>query len=150
MTTANSVALSSHESVGQDIDARPEGERYMRIGEVAEELGVTLRALRFYEDKGLVAPKRVGTTRLYGRRDFSRLKLIMLGRRVGFSLREVKQMMDLYDPEGSNYRQMKVAMEKGTRQLARLEKQREEIEGAIGELQQALGHVRGSLEKSGC
>ena len=119
----------------------------MRIGEVAEQLGVTLRALRFYEDKGLVAPKRVGTTRLYSRRDFARLKLILFGRRVGFSLREVKQMIDLYDPAGSNYRQMKVVQEKGSRQLARLEKQRDEIESAIRELQQALTYVTGSLEK---
>ncbi|MCP1198628.1 MerR family DNA-binding transcriptional regulator [Notoacmeibacter sp. MSK16QG-6] len=120
----------------------------MRIGEVAQQLGVTLRALRFYEDKGLVSPRRVGTTRLYDRRTITRLKLIMLGRRVGFSLREVKQIMDLYEPNGSNYRQTKVLIEKGTRQLARLEKQRQELEGAIGELQQTLTVARTSLEEA--
>ncbi|RLQ87170.1 MerR family transcriptional regulator [Notoacmeibacter ruber] len=142
----SNAALSVNEQGGTQ-----EGERsaqYMRIGEVAKELDVTLRALRFYEDKGLVFPKRVGTTRLYDRRAVTRLKLILLGRRVGFSLREVKQMMDLYEPDGSNYRQMKVVLEKGGRQLSRLEKQREELDGAIGELQQALNAVRTSLEKS--
>ncbi|OXT02860.1 transcriptional regulator [Notoacmeibacter marinus] len=118
----------------------------MRIGEVASQLGVTLRALRFYEDKGLVAPRRIGTTRLYDRRAITRLKLIMLGRRVGFSLREVKQIMDLYEPNGSNYRQLKVLLEKGTRQLARLEKQRLDLDNAIGELQQTLTSVRTSLD----
>ena len=78
---------------------------YIRIGDMAREFGITLRALRFYEDKGLLDPKREGSTRLYTARDVSRLKLIMLGRKIGFSLREVKQIMDLYDPQGSNAKQ---------------------------------------------
>ena len=71
---------------------------YIRIGEMAKKHGVTLRTLRFYEDKGLITPRREGSTRLYTRRDNARLKLILLGRKVGFSLRDVKQMIDLYDP----------------------------------------------------
>ena len=67
---------------------------YIRIGDMAREFGITLRALRFYEDKGLLDPKRQGSTRLYTARDVSRLKLIMLGRKIGFSLREVKQIME--------------------------------------------------------
>ena len=73
-----------------------------RIGEMADEFGVTLRTLRFYEDKGLLNPIRDGNARLYTRKDQARLKLILLGRKVGFSLRDVKQMMDLYDPAGAN------------------------------------------------
>ena len=77
---------------------------------------VTLRTLRFYEDKGLLNPRREGATRLYSRRDNARLKLILLGRKVGFSLREVKQIIDLYDPSGSNTRQLRLALEKSEKQ----------------------------------
>ena len=74
---------------------------------MAKKFGVTLRTLRFYEDKGLLSPQRDGTTRLYSRRDRARLKLILLGRKVGFSLRDVKQIMDLYDPNGTNTKQLR-------------------------------------------
>lgn len=121
------------------------GEDFLRIGEIAKTYGITLRTLRFYEDKGLLTPKRDGSTRLYAHRDISRLRLILLGRKVGFSLREVKQMMDLYDPSGSNTKQLKVALDKGERQLLRLDKQRLLIEEAMGELKTALAAVQQKL-----
>lgn len=105
-----------------------------RIGEMAKTYGVTLRTLRFYEDKGLLHPAREGTTRLYSRRDRTRLQLILLGRKVGFSLRDVKQMMDLYDPSGSNAKQMRLTLDKSEKQLGRLKKQRQAIDEAIVEL----------------
>lgn len=116
-----------------------------RIGEMAKMFGVTLRTLRFYEDKGLLKPIRDGATRLYTRRDKARLKLILLGRKIGFSLREVKQMLDLYDPTGSNVRQLRVTLEKSEKQLARLNKQRMLIEEAIADLQQLMTVVREKL-----
>jgi DNA-binding transcriptional MerR regulator len=116
-----------------------------RIGEIAKKYGVTLRTLRFYEDKGLLNPKREGSTRLYTHREEARLKLILLGRKVGFSLRDVKQMMDLYDPKGTNAKQLKLALDKSEKQLSRLHKQREAIEDAIGELSNAMSAVRGML-----
>ncbi|HET9537263.1 MAG: MerR family DNA-binding transcriptional regulator [Mesorhizobium sp.] len=118
---------------------------YIRIGEMAKKHGVTLRTLRFYEDKGLITPRREGSTRLYTRRDNARLKLILLGRKVGFSLRDVKQMIDLYDPSGSNVRQLKLALDKSEKQLARLQKQRQSIDDAIGDLNVALMAVRAML-----
>lgn len=117
-----------------------------RIGDMSRLFGVTLRALRFYEDKGLINPVRHGTTRLYTRRDKVRLKLILLGRKVGFSLREVKQMLDLYDPQGSNTRQLKLVLEKSERQLGRLERQRKGIEEAMRDLGELVGDLRGRLE----
>jgi DNA-binding transcriptional MerR regulator len=120
---------------------------FARIGEMAESFGVSLRTLRFYEDKGLIQPRRIGNARLYSHRDKVRLRLVLLGRRVGFSLREVKQMMDLYDPHGSNIRQMKVVLEKSERQLGRLEKQRVSIEEAIGDLKSLITTVRNQLEE---
>jgi DNA-binding transcriptional MerR regulator len=118
---------------------------FIRIGEMAKKYDVTLRTLRFYEDKGLLNPKREGATRLYSRRDNARLKLILLGRKVGFSLREVKQMIDLYDPSGTNTKQLKLALDKSEKQLGRLQKQRQAIDEAIGELTDAMSVVRGML-----
>lgn len=117
-------------------------EEYTRIGEMAKTYGVTLRTLRFYEDKGLISPKRDGSTRLYSRRDKARLKLIMLGRKVGFSLRDVKQMMDLYDPNGANTKQLRLTIDKSEKQLARLQKQRAAIDEAISELSDTMAIVR--------
>jgi DNA-binding transcriptional MerR regulator len=121
------------------------GEDLARIGEMAKKYGVTLRTLRFYEDKGLLNPQRDGSTRLYTRRDKARLKLILLGRKVGFSLRDVKQMMDLYDPSGSNSKQLRLALDKSEKQLARLQKQRALIDDAINELSGSMSAVRQML-----
>lgn len=119
--------------------------RTWRIGELAKEFCVTLRTLRFYEDKGLLAPVRRGNTRLYSRRDKARLKLIVLGRRIGFSVREIKQMIDLYEPAGGNARQFEVALRKAAKQMDRLTEQREAIDEAIGELSNAMQIVRKKL-----
>jgi DNA-binding transcriptional MerR regulator len=118
---------------------------YVRIGEIARTYGVTLRTLRFYEDKGLISPKREGSARLYTPVDIKRLQLILLGRKVGFSLREVKQMLDLYDPAGTNIKQLKFTAEKGERQLGRLIKQRQLLDESITELQNALAVTRQKL-----
>jgi len=117
-------------------------EEYTRIGEMAKTYSVTLRTLRFYEDKGLLNPKRDGSTRLYTRRDKARLKLILLGRKVGFSLRDVKQIMDLYDPNGANTKQLRLTIDKSEKQLARLQKQRAAIDEAITQLSDTMATVR--------
>lgn len=115
---------------------------YVRIGDMAKKFGVTLRTLRFYEDKGLLNPKREGSTRLYTRRDSARLKLILLGRKVGFSLRDVKQMIDLYDPTGTNAKQLRLTIDKSEKQLGRLQKQRQQLDEAIGDLTAHMETVR--------
>ena len=73
-------------------------EETFRIGELAREFDVTLRTLRFYEDKGLLNPRRVGNLRLYTRGDRARLRIILLGKRVGFSLKDIREILELYDP----------------------------------------------------
>ncbi|MVA98496.1 MerR family transcriptional regulator [Nitratireductor sp. CAU 1489] len=120
---------------------------YARIGDLAKTHGVSLRALRFYEDKGLLSPRRDGSARLYSRRESARLKLILLGRQVGFSLREIKQMLDLYDPSGNNVKQLRVTLEKSQKQLARLQKQRAAITEAIEQLETAANVVRDRLSE---
>ena len=120
----------------------------VRIGDMAREFGVTLRALRFYEDKGLLRPKRRGATRLYSRRDKARLRLVLLGRKIGFSLREIKYMLDLYDPAGANVKQFRVVLQKSERQLSKLEKQRADLDEAIAELANLIDEVRARLPDS--
>lgn len=144
------TAASADVNLSEDIashDGLENDSEYTRIGELAKEFGVTLRTLRFYEDKGMLQPKRDGATRLYDRRDRSRLKLILLGRKVGFSLRDVKHMLDLYDPNGTNIRQLKITLDKSTKQLTRLNKQREELAEATEDLQGLIENVRSSLAK---
>lgn len=139
--------ISAGETAANTNMSAEAGEDLVRIGEMAKKYGVTLRTLRFYEDKGLLNPQRDGSTRLYTRRDKARLKLILLGRKVGFSLRDVKQMMDLYDPTGSNTKQLKLALDKSEKQLARLQKQRALIDDAINELSGSMSAVRRMLSE---
>jgi DNA-binding transcriptional MerR regulator len=137
---------AAREAASRPNDSKDGAEEFARIGEMARKFDVTLRALRFYEDRGLIHPRREGTTRLYSRRDRARLKLILLGRRIGFSLREVKQIMDLYDPKGPNTRQLKLVLEKSQRQLGRLEARRDALDGAINELKAVMATVRDKVE----
>ncbi|MCF1504772.1 MerR family transcriptional regulator [Afifella sp. H1R] len=112
------------------------------IGELSREFGVTLRTLRFYEDKGLLNPRREGLNRIYSRRDRARLKLVLMGKKVGFSLVEIKEILDLYDLKDGEVLQMQVALDKFEGQVAVLKRQREEIEHAIDELSQTMDSVR--------
>lgn len=126
-------------------DSAGDDAEYMRIGEMAKRYDVTLRALRFYEDKGLLSPKRDGANRLYTRQDRARLRMILLGRKVGFTLRDVKHMIDLYDPAGPNTRQLKVTLERSTKQAKRLEQQRAELDEAITDLNKLMESLRSQL-----
>jgi len=117
------------------------------IGDLSREFGVTLRTLRFYEDKGLLNPKRQGTTRLYNRRDRARLKLVLMGKKVGFSLIEIKEMLDLYDLKDGQETQLRVALERFQSQIDVLKRQKIDIEQAIDELTRTMDVVSGMLEE---
>lgn len=123
-----------------------ENERFS-IGDLAREFGVTLRALRFYEDKGLLQPLRQGTMRLYSRRDRARLKLVLMGKKVGFSLSEIKAMLDLYDLEGGQITQLKVAHDRFSDQIDVLKAQRADIDEAIEELSRTVQAVADLLDR---
>ena len=142
------VNFSMASAKGDDfasIDRGNDNEEYLRIGDVSDSFGVTLRTLRFYEDKGLIHPKRQGVTRLYSRRDRARIKLILMGKKVGFSLRDVKQMIDLYEPGGSNTAQSKAILEKSVKQLEKMKAQRAAVEEAINELVNGINHLADRL-----
>ena len=133
----------------QPIGASIEIEKTYRIGELATEFDVTLRTLRFYEDKGLLRPRRVGNTRLYSRGDRARLKLILLGKRVGFSLHDIREMLELYDPRSNNLRQLQISAKKGEEQLVRLRDERQALDGAIDELEATLTLIKGMIADIG-
>ena len=132
-------ALSSVMLAGGDAEEGHKA-RYT-IGDLAREFGVTLRALRFYEDKNLLEPERDGLSRIYSRRDRARLKLILMGKRVGFSLVEIKEMLDLYDVRDGQLKQLQVAERRFRDQLANLERQRSDIDQAIDELGRTIETV---------
>jgi DNA-binding transcriptional MerR regulator len=116
------------------------------IQHVADELGVTMRTLRFYEDKGLIEPRRVGTMRVYTRREVGRMRLILRGKRLGFSLREIKEFLDLYDADPQHVEQMRRLAGRARTRIAELTEQQGAIEQTIAELQvielEALAKVR--------
>lgn len=114
----------------------------MTIREMCDAYDVTPRTLRFYEAKELLFPVRQGTKRLFTRRDRARLKLIIRGKRFGFSLEEIRQTLDLYDRDGSDVAQWQKAYEIATDRLASMQAQRAELDVAIAELSAALQDAR--------
>ena len=104
------------------------------VSELAKDLGVTPRTLRFYEDKGLLSPQRLGTTRAYTHRDKVRMILILRGKRMGFSLREIKEFLDLYIVDHSNVKQMQHLLNKVRGRIGLLEEQLQAVQTSLQEL----------------
>ena len=104
------------------------------IGELAKEFDITTRSIRFYEDQGLLAPQRQGQTRLYTNKDRVRLKLILRGKRLGFSLSETKNLFDLYDMENSSARQLHTVLALIDDKKMSLKQQLEDIKVLLVEL----------------
>jgi len=104
------------------------------IQDVAQELGLTLRTLRFYEKEGLIAPQRVGSTRAYSRREIGRIQLILRGKRLGFSIKEIKEFLDLYDADPEHKEQMERLIARIRERLVDLKKQRSALDLTIDEL----------------
>ncbi|MCJ1885872.1 MerR family DNA-binding transcriptional regulator [Pseudomonas sp. LA21] len=98
------------------------------ISELARELDVTTRAIRFYEEQGMLSPERRGQERVYSPKDLVALKLILRGKRIGFSLAECKELIDLYDPSSGNQKQLQTFLGKITARRAQLEQQLLDIE----------------------
>ena len=119
------------------------------IGEVCAEFSVTPRALRFYEAKGLISPIRDGQKRLFTNSCRARVKLILQGKRFGFSLSEIKDLLDLYHVGDGQVTQLSATLEAAGRHHAELTAQRDELGQAIAELEEQMDLIRGMLEAKG-
>ena len=115
------------------------------ITDLVREFDVTARTLRHYEDKGLIKPARKGTRRIYSRRDRARLMLVLRGKKVGFSLDEIREMLDLYDLRDGQATQLNVSLAKFRERIESLKAQRREIDIAIDELSQTCRIIEGLL-----
>ncbi|MBL9097910.1 MAG: MerR family DNA-binding transcriptional regulator [Alphaproteobacteria bacterium] len=111
------------------------------ISELAAEFGITPRAIRFYEDEQLIKPTRQGQSRIYSPRDRARLVLILRGKRVGFSLDEIKEMLDLYDVRDGQATQLAYTVKKFSERINALEQQRADIEHSLEELRAARARL---------
>jgi DNA-binding transcriptional MerR regulator len=128
---------------------RPETESrdLFAIADLAREFGISTRAIRFYEAKGLLAPERVGATRIFRRRDRARLILILRGKRLGFSLRDISDYLSLYDADRSQ--QVNLLTAKVDERLASLEAQLVDLQTTISELREIKKLADERLEKAG-
>jgi DNA-binding transcriptional MerR regulator len=123
------------------------------ITELAREFGLTTRAIRFYEDHGLLAPARVGRNRVYGNRDKVRLKLTLRGKRLGLSLSEIRELIDLYDAAKDERAQVERLQQVLQKRRSILEQQREDIEAVLGEIaaleKQCVDFLEGAAANAG-
>ena len=134
--------------VGGFAAATPERDIFT-IRDLAKEFAVSARTLRFYEEKGLLDPTRRGEQRLYTRRDRARLAYVLAGKTVGFSLEEVREMLDLYDLGDGGVTQLKVALAKFGERIERLERQKSDIDRVVAELTRASDLMKAKLAARG-
>lgn len=143
--SAGGPALAAREVVASHRESDT-GELF-GITELCRDFGITLRTIRFYEDKGLLAPRRVNGTRVYTRRDRARLALILRSKAIGASLSDIKHYLDLYGTHGEGrVQQLKWVLGKTDAAIAELEQKRAHIEATLAELRLINGEVRKQLE----
>jgi DNA-binding transcriptional MerR regulator len=116
------------------------------ISDLADEFDVTTRTIRFYEEKGLLKPRREGTRRIYGPADRTRLRLILRGKRLGLSLDESAEIIGLYGSPGNNRRQLELLIEKIGQRREVLQRQQRDLEAMLRELADAESKFRAALD----
>src|ERR1700748_1847437 len=124
-------------------------QRIYSIAELAREFAITARTIRFYEDEGLIKPRRQGLTRLYSAHDRVRLGWIMLGKRVGFSLDEIKDLLDLYQVDRTGVQQLRELLRRSRLHIEDLENKRRDLAAHIDEFKEVEIQVAAELKKRG-
>ncbi|MCC5854891.1 MAG: MerR family DNA-binding transcriptional regulator [Idiomarina sp.] len=142
--------LFSHdELVSEEFSTSPERVRRTQdnfsIGDLAREFDITTRSIRFYEDQGLLSPERRGQTRIYSQRDRVRLKLILRGKRLGFTLAETRTLFDMYDRDGSSVNQLQTMLQLIEDKKLALRQQLEDIKVVLHELTAVEAGCRSEL-----
>lgn len=126
--------LVGHQAIKSALENQPRTKSYFTIAALADEFDVTHRAIRFYEDKGLLNPERQGLTRIFSRRDRARLALILRGKRLGFSLSEIRELLNLYELGDGQTAQLRLTLERSRDKLEELRKQEKDLKDAIADL----------------
>ncbi|MFV1849278.1 MAG: MerR family transcriptional regulator [Thalassospira sp.] len=124
-------------------------ERFFTVPELADDLGITPRTIRFYEQKGLLNPQRAGTTRVYTRQDRAKLLLILRGKRLGFSLKEIADYLDLYGADPTQAEQIKMLLGRVRERISDLEEQRQALDVTLDELREIEQQSVDALEEKG-
>lgn len=142
-------SVPAPERVKAASSAADEADRLYTIGELAEKFSVTTRTIRFYEAKGLIAPARRGVARCYGRRDRARLKLILRGKNLGFSLEEIAQYLKLYDADPAQIAQTQLLLTRVEKAIDNLQKKRADLDRTLKELRDIRSQCVAHLDAKG-
>src|SRR6266581_1074604 len=130
-------------------NAQRASQRIYSIAELAREFAITARTIRFYEDEGLIKPKRQGLTRLYSAHDRVRLSWILRGKRLGFSLAEIRELLDLYQVDRTGVQQLRELLRRSRLHIADLERKRSDLDAHIGEFRDVEIQVAAELKQRG-
>jgi len=144
---AGAMVAIEEDRTDQAVQAAFDPAQRFGIQEAATLLGVTMRTLRFYEDKGLISPERIGTSRIYTRREIGRMQLILRGKRLGFSIREIQEFLDLYDVDPEHHVQVRQLVVKVSDRIEQLRHQQVAIEQTLEELLMIEAQAREWLRK---
>ena len=136
-------------TAGEAPETDEDGAPFFSIGDLAGEFAISTRTIRFYEAKGLITPKRAGTTRIYSRRDRARLTLILRGKRLGFSLEEVAEYLDLYDADPDQLAQTRLLLQKVEAAISDLEQKQADLKKTLSELRELRGLAIQQLKGGG-
>ena len=124
-------------------------QRIYSIAELSREFAVTPRTIRFYEDEGMIKPRRQGLTRLYSAGDRARLGWILRGKRLGFSLAEIRELLDLYQVDRTGVQQMRELLRRSRLHIADLERRRDDLDAHIKDFKEVEAHVSAELRQRG-
>jgi DNA-binding transcriptional MerR regulator len=130
-------------------DTSNDSQRIWSIAELAREFAITARTIRFYEDEGLIKPKRQGLTRLYSAHDRTRLGWILRGKRLGFSLAEIKELLDLYQVDRTGVQQLRELLRRSRLHIDDLERKRRDLDAHIAEFKEVETQVTAELKQRG-